>query len=184
MTEQSKPPRKQQVCRRSRKEAEELFLANMKLVPHVISKMGFPITEDIVQDGYIGLWQASLRYDGGRHRKFSAYAVPAIRNSIIQAWRPTEKNVTAVVSLNQTETSDENSGTPENIIGDIASEARFQNVELRLYFDTAFTDVEKKVASMVVSGLSKRQIGKLTGHSDSWVTYRISEIRKKLKKDF
>lgn len=184
MTEQSKPPRKQQVFRRSRKEAEQLFVANMGLVPHIIVKMGLPITDDLMQDGYIGLWQASLRYDDGRHRKFSAYAVPAIRNSIIQAWRPTEKNVTAVVSLNQTETSDENSGTPENIIGDIASEARFQNVELRLYFDTALTDVEKTVASMVVSGLSKRQIGKLTGHSDSWVTYRISEIKKKLERDF
>ena len=184
MTEQSKPPRKQQGHRRSREEAEELFVANMGLVPHIIVKMGLPITDDLMQDGYIGLWQASLRYDDGRHRKFSAYAVPAIRNSIIQAWRPTEKSVTADISLSQTETTDNDSGILENVIGDITSEAGFLDTEFRLYFDTVFSETEKTVAAMRMGGLPKRQIGKRMGRSDSWVTYRINDIRKKLKKDF
>lgn len=184
MTGQSKPLQRESGYRRSHEEAVELFRANMKLVPHVIAKMGFPITEDIVQDGYIGLWKASLRYDGGRHRKFSAYAVPAIRNSIIQAWRPTEKSVTADISLSKTETTDDDSGILENVLGDITSEAGFLDTEFRLYFDTVFSETEKTVAAMRMGGLSKRQIGKRMGRSDSWVTYRINDIRKKLKKDF
>lgn len=184
MTEQSKPPRKQQGHRRSREDAEELFIDNMKLVPHVINKMGFKATDDTMQDGYIGLWQAALKYDEGRHRKFSAYAVPAIRNSVIQAWRSAGKSVRADISLCQTEPNEDESPTLENVIGDSKSGEKFQNVELRIYLDTALTETEKTVAAMRASGLSKRQIARLTGKSDSWVTHRISDLQKKLKKDF
>ena len=184
MTAQSELPKKQQGYRRSREEAVELFLANMRLVPHVIANMGLSVTEDAVQDGYIGLWKASLRYDDGRHRKFSAYAVPAIRNSIIQTWRSSEKSVTADFYLSQTEQCDDDSGTLENVIGDAASKERFRNAEFRIYFDTALTETEKTIASLLVAGVSKRQIGKRMGHSDCWVTCRMEEIRKKLKKDF
>ena len=184
MTVQSELPKKQQGYRRNREEATELFLSNMKLVPSIIVKMGLPVTEDIVQDGYIGLWKASLRYDESRNRKFSAYAAPAIRNSIIQTWRPTEKSVTSDCYLSQTKSNDDDSGTLENIIADPASEVRFRNAEFRIYFDSALTDTERNVVSMLLDGLSKRKIGKRMGRSDCWVEYRIAEIRKKLKKDF
>lgn len=184
MTEQNAPPKKQHIPRRSREDAEKLFLENMKLVPHVINKMGFPVTDDNLQDGYIGLWKAALKYDEERHRKFSAYAVPAIRNSIIQAWRFAKRSVSGDISLSQTESGDEDSATLENVIGDGKDMERFRNVELRIYFDTALTETEKSLASMRALGLSKRQIARRMGQSNNWVTYRIMELQKKLKKDF
>lgn len=171
-------------CGNGREDAEKRFLDNMKLVPHVINKMGFPVTDDNLQDGYIGLWKAALKYDEGRHRKFTAYAVPAIRNSIIQAWRSAGRSVRWDISLSQTESGEEDSVALENVIGDSKGAERFQNVELRIYFDTALTETEKSLASMRASGLSKRQIARRMGQSNNWVTYRITELQKKLKKDF
>ena len=53
MTGQSQPPKKQQGWRRSREEAEELFLSHMKLVPFVANQMAIEVTDDTIQDGYL-----------------------------------------------------------------------------------------------------------------------------------
>jgi RNA polymerase sigma factor (sigma-70 family) len=40
---------------------------------------------DLIQEGWIGLWQAILHYDAGRGYAFSTYAGRAIRNRVWQA---------------------------------------------------------------------------------------------------
>ncbi len=40
---------------------------------------------DLIQEGWIGLWQAILHYDAGQGYAFSTYAARAIRNRVWQA---------------------------------------------------------------------------------------------------
>lgn len=47
---------------------------------------------DLMQEGWIGLWQAILHYDAGRGFTFSTYAGRAIRNGVWQAVRGAGKS--------------------------------------------------------------------------------------------
>lgn len=63
--------------------AEELYLANEKLVYHVIKRYFTEKLhdEDIEQVGRLGLWKACQTYDSDESR-FSTYACNCIRNTI------------------------------------------------------------------------------------------------------
>lgn len=68
---------------------EKLFKDNVKLVGFVITKYfrriienGIREREDLLQEGYIGLWRACKRFDPDRGVEFSTFAVSHIRGSI------------------------------------------------------------------------------------------------------
>lgn len=46
--------------------------------------------DDILQEGYLGLWKACLSYDKHKGTAFSTYAVPCIRTQIFMAMRNTD----------------------------------------------------------------------------------------------
>ena len=66
---------------------EALLLEHKRLVYVVIRRQysGRCDYVDLVQEGWIGLWQAIVHFDAGRGRAFSTYAWRAIRNRIWQA---------------------------------------------------------------------------------------------------
>lgn len=60
---------------------EERFIDNQKLVGFTLNKYFKHWTafyEDLMQEGYLGLWQACLQYDATRNVKFSTFAVNQI----------------------------------------------------------------------------------------------------------
>lgn len=65
---------------------EALLLQHKKLIYAVVRRQypGKSDYADLIQEGWIGLWQAILHYDPGRGCAFSTYAWRAIRNQI---WR-------------------------------------------------------------------------------------------------
>lgn len=112
----------------------ELFTANQRLVYHCyqtqIRNHCLPgITDDVLQEGFLGLWQACMRFDASKGFQFTTFAVPYIvgmmkrfireQNSTIRISRPdwengdTEKYAT--LSLESC-ISDENDGNLEEII--------------------------------------------------------------------
>lgn len=187
MTEQSKPPKKQQGLRRSYEEAEELFLANMRLVPYIANKMAIAVTEDTMQDGYIGLWKAALNFDASRGLKFATFATPVIRNAIIMAWRDRTRTVEWDISLDQPYLHDEGGDTDVSYLDAVAdskAEMTSEAILLDMYLTTVLTETEKKVALMRMDGKSKTAIGKAFGHTDFWANDRIKSIQRKLRKDF
>ena len=74
---------------RDRKEIEQMFEENMKLVPFTVNKY-YPTLvydDDIFQIGYIGLWQACKNFDESLNVKFNGYAVLIIQREIIKYLR-------------------------------------------------------------------------------------------------
>ena len=187
MTEQNKPPKKQQGCRRSREEAEELFLANMKLVSYIANQMAIQVTDDTIQDGYIGLWKASLLFDKSRGTKFATFATPVIRHSIIMAWRASTRTVMGDISLDQPYLHDDAGETEvsySDTLADPTAERPAEDIILDMYLTARLTEEEKTIALMRMSGKPKTGIGKAFGHSDAWANDRIKSIQRKLRNDF
>lgn len=187
MTEQNKPPKKQQGCRRSREEAEELFLANMKLVPYIANQMAIQVTDDTIQDGYIGLWKAALKFDESLGFQFATFAAPVIRNAIILAWRDRTRTPEGDISLEQAYLHDDGGDTEvryADALVDPHGETAKEELLLDMYLTARLTEQEKTIAIMRMNGKPKTGIGKAFGHSDAWANDRIKSIQRKLKRDF
>ena len=187
MTERSEPLKKGNGYRRSHEEAVELFLANMKLVPYIASQMAIQVTDDTIQDGYIGLWKASLGFDESRGLQFATFAAPVIRNSIILAWRSRTRTPDGDISLDQPYLHDDGGDTEilySDALADPHGESAKEELLLDMYLTSRLTEQEKTIAIMRMNGKPKTGIGKAFGHSDSWVNDRIKIIQRKLRKDF
>lgn len=187
MTEPRKPPKKQQEHRRSREAAEELFLANMMLVPYVANQMAIQVTDDTIQDGYIGLWKAALKFDETRGLKFATFAAPVIRNAIVMAWRDRTRTPDAEISLDQPCLHDAGGDTEvlySDTLADPQGERAKEELLLDMYLTARLTEQEKTIVLMRMNGKPKTGIGKAFGHSDAWVNDRIKTIQRKLRKDF
>lgn len=59
----------------SESEREAFILENMALVPFSLKKYGIPITDDNLQEGYIGLIKSVNNFDESKNIKFSTYAI-------------------------------------------------------------------------------------------------------------
>ena len=187
MTGQSQPPKKQQGWRRSREEAEELFLSHMKLVPFVANQMAIEVTDDTIQDGYIGLWKAALNFDDSRGLKFPTFAVPVIKNEIIMAWRGRSRSVVGDVSLEQPFLHGDGGDTEvlyADILADPQTDREISDLLLDMYLTARLTETERKLALMRMNGMPKDGIGKAFGHTDYWANDRIKSIQRKLKRDY
>lgn len=87
----------------------ELFNANQKLVYYCyhkyIEKQCLPgIHDDIIQEGFLGLWQASIRFDETRGFQFSTFAASNIVGRMKRFLR--EQNSTIRISRSDWENGD------------------------------------------------------------------------------
>lgn len=74
--------------------ATKLFRENIRLANHIAYKIPEPLDssidkEDLLQEGYIGLWKACLNFDESRGFEFSTYAYPMIKGEIYRFLRDT-----------------------------------------------------------------------------------------------
>lgn len=89
----------------------ELFNANQKLVYHcfhtyIRNQCPPSIYNDIIQEGFLGLWQASIRFDETRGFQFSTFAVSNIVGRMKRFLR--EQNSTIRILRSDWETGDTN----------------------------------------------------------------------------
>lgn len=98
---------------------EELFIENQALVPFTLSQLlQLHKDQDLLQEGYIGLWNACLTFDESKGCKFSTYATYCIRNAILKAlYKSNQNNKLQVISL-QTPVSTQDSLEEELTIQD------------------------------------------------------------------
>ena len=66
---------------------ERLLRQHARLIPFMVQRQcpGQADYADLIQEGWIGLWQAILHFDPQRGFAFSSYAATAIRNRVWQA---------------------------------------------------------------------------------------------------
>lgn len=173
--------------RRSREEAEQLLLDNLRLVPWTIRRMGLTPDEDTVQDGNIGLWLACLAFDDTAGKRFSGYAISAIANMLKRKWQIEQRNVSPAVSLDETGTGDEDGGAP-GAVGSVVEDKRqtqsLLDLETRVYMEQTFSSDDRYILSRRMEDATLPEIGGEVGRTGEWVRLRLKSLRETARQDF
>ena len=155
---------------------EELYLANEKLAYWMLAKFypAFQMDEDYQQVAKIGLWKACLGYKEEAQIKFSSYASRCILNEICNYFRDSgQMSRDGVSSLSLDIQINDDGTTLANLLpGD-------KDV-LFIDFNGFWESLTKKIVTMLMQGLTNREIGNSIGVSNQ----RVSEIRLKAKQKF
>ena len=158
---------------------EELYLANERLAYWVLAKFypAFQMDEDYQQVAKIGLWKACLGYKEDAQTRFSSYASRCILNEICNYFRDsgqTSRDGISSLSLD-VQINDDDTTLANLLPGD--KDVLF--IDFNGFWES-LTNREKKIVTMLIQGLTNREIGNIIGVSNQ----RVSEIRLKAKQKF
>ncbi len=174
------------------KDAEEFLLVKYKpFVNNEVRTMflvGAEI-EDLAQEGMIGLFQAIRDYDPESGASFSTFAYTCVRNkcrsAVTNANRMKHSPLNNYISIfyndeengNELEiVSDEGINDPEFIVlRQEKLEKMYEELEMRL------SPMEKKVVSLYLEGMSRREIADKMGKSEKSIDNALTRIHNKLK---
>lgn len=159
--------------------AEELYLTNERLVYWVLAKYYSrrQMDEDLQQVARLGLWKACVGFKESSGFTFSSYASRVMLNELSNYFRDASRTCRdnySDISLS-TIVSDDGMTLEMALPGDI--DVQFMDLN---GFWKSLTSKEKKIVTMLMQGLTNREIGKNIGVSNQ----RVSEIRLKAKQKF
>lgn len=158
--------------------AEELLKENTHLV-HFVMRRQFPSLagdQDIAQEGLIGLWRASLKYDGREGVKFSTFAIPCIRNAILMELRKRRRLPNSVSFDAPLGGDDDDTFSLSDVLSDPAAAA----FEANIFTDDFIQRLHPKDRQLVelrMAGLKQSTIGDAIGISQVMVSRRLRKIR-------
>ncbi|MDP4120819.1 MAG: sigma-70 family RNA polymerase sigma factor [Bacillota bacterium] len=139
-------------------------------------------SDDLMQEGLMGLLSAAKSYDPNSPTKFSTYAAVCIERRLLTVCRGAQRQkhipLNRSLSLNDSiviDTIDLSSDPMEKILINEATEDLLQRVK------KTFSVMESKVFSDYLSGLSYSEIAKKLAVSEKSVDNALQRIRKKLK---
>lgn len=147
-------------------------------------------TDDLTQEGMIGLFKAIRDYNSDKGASFSTFAVTCIRRQIQNAitsfnrkkHSPLNTYVSFYVNMDDGDSftledvlSDDNASNPETLV--IARE-RMQDLNARM--EEELSPLEQKVIQLYLSGLSYGDIAVKLGKTEKAVDNALHRIRVKL----
>ena len=158
---------------------EELYLANERLAHWILAKYYYrrQMDEDLQQVARLGLWKACIGFKEGSGFTFSSYASRVMLNELSNYFRDASRTCRdnySDISLS-TIVSDDGMTLEMALPGDM--DVQFMDLN---GFWKSLTSKEKKIVTMLMQGLTNREIGKNIGVSNQ----RVSEIRLKAKQKF
>ena len=136
-------------------------------------------TEDLYQEGFLGLIKAAQTYEKGKS-SFAYYAYVCVNSAVITAVRKYAGTKNRALNDGVPLSSVEESAlceNPEQIY--IEGEKRR---ELLSDMEKELSDMERRVLSLYLKGLSYAEIEEKTGKSFKSVDNALQRIRKKLRK--
>ena len=147
-------------------------------------------SEDVIQEGMIGLFKAIHDYSGNREATFKTFAELCINRQILTAVKTASRlkhqPLNDSVSLS-TPVDETGGGTLEEALGgDMASnpEAVFMENTLSLLLtdenSTLFSSMERRVLKEYLAGKKYPEIAKLLGKSYKTIDNAMQRIRKKI----
>ena len=147
-------------------------------------------SEDVIQEGMIGLFKAIHDYSGNREATFKTFAELCINRQILTAVKTASRRkhqpLNDSVSLS-TPVDETGGGTlEESLGGDMASnpEAVFMENTLSLLLtdenSTLFSSTERRVLKEYLAGKKYPEIAKLLGKSYKTIDNAMQRIRKKI----
>lgn len=138
-------------------------------------------SEDLVQEGLLGLLDAIREFDNGRDAAFATFARVCIQNRLRSAVRSAAREkhmaLNAAVPLEGQEAAEggKDPGNPEDVI--IAREA-WREEMLRLGRELSL--FEREVLGQYLDGFSYQEIARATGKPPKAVDNAVQRIRRKL----
>ncbi len=164
---------------------EELLLRHLGLVRGIAR--GFFLvggeTDDLIQEGMIGLYNAIEEYRASSGKSFKNFAHICVSRRIIDAVKTGARRKNAPlnegISMSQEEELADSALSPEELL--ILSDDRR---EFRQKIGGALSDFEFKVITMYMDGISHADICKATGKPVKSVENAIQRSKKKLQKLF
>lgn len=133
--------------------------------------------DDLLQEGLIALYKATLSFDAEKNDDFVKYAKICIHRAMINAFENANSRKNA--ALNTSVEYDETLHSPE-----ISLEQTVLQREqlLRVYerIEDTLSETERKVLSMSMDGKTQRQIGQAIGKTPKAIEGILSRIRSKL----
>ena len=147
-------------------------------------------SEDVIQEGMIGLFKAIHDYSGNREATFKTFAELCINRQILTAVKTASrlKHQPLNDSVSLSTPIDETGGgtLEESLGGDMASnpEAVFMENTLSLLLtdenSTLFSSMERRVLKEYLAGKKYPEIAKLLGKSYKTIDNAMQRIRKKI----
>jgi RNA polymerase sigma factor (sigma-70 family) len=157
-----------------------LINSNIKLVNYVINKLHITHDyEDILQEGYLALCKAALRYNKNKG-KFSTYAYNYIKNSILQyinynsVIKPKRKG-NKIEKINSEEYDDNCQYTNKTLTEINLVEF---NIDYKDFFNT-LTEEEKFILDKKQQRYKIVEIAKMLDRSEKTIYSRLNSIKQK-----
>ena len=178
-----------QKCRQGSPEAEETLIRRYGRVIRSLARPYFLTggdSEDLIQEGMLGLLNAIRRYDPQEETSFRTFAELCIRRRLISALRKSTgtKNVSLDDCLSlESSLFDENQSRNDNLRGPEEllidreeAQKRYQNLLLLL------SAYERSVLRCFLRGMSYREIAEITKRSEKAVDNAVQRIRRKFER--
>ena len=175
-----------QKCRQGSPEAEETLIRRYGRVIRSLARPYFLTggdSEDLIQEGMLGLLNAIRRYDPQEETSFRTFAELCIRRRLISALRKSTgtKNVSLDDCLSlESSLFDENQSRNDNLRGPEEllidreeAQKRYRNLLLLL------SAYEQSVLRCFLRGMSYREIAEITKRSEKAVDNAVQRIRRK-----
>ncbi len=164
---------------------EELLLRHFGLV-RGIARGFFLIggeTEDLIQEGMIGLYNAIGDYEKEGGKSFKNFAYLCVSRRIIDAVKASARRKNSPlnegISITEEEELADSALSPEELL--ILNDDRR---EFRQTMSGVLSDFEFKVTTMYMDGMSYAEICKATGKSEKSVENAVQRSKKKLQNVF
>lgn len=164
----------------------DLISENKNLIYFVINKSfkQYLSNDDIIQEGYIGLWKAIKTYDDS-HSSFSTYAIKCIYNNILMYIRDNlSKLHDNILSLDYLY-SDGKEETEGDLYNYVKVEEEYIKLKIDLLYKPFIKTLSKKEQMILYYnflGYTQTKIGEKLNCSQKTICMYLSDIRKKLKK--
>lgn len=152
-------------------------------------------TEDLIQEGMIGLFKAVRDYDCGRDASFYTFADLCISRQMYSAVRASNcqkhLSLNTYISLNSAPFGE--NGEETMVLADVMSRGEGSNPEelfldkervsyLEKKIEEELSDFEKEVLDLYLIGMSYSQIAKVLGRDDKSTDNALQRLKFKIRK--
>lgn len=163
-------------AKNDKKAAAELLSRYFCTIEAKAKRYALSFSEDMAQEGFIGLLQAVETYDERMGNKFSTYANVCIKNKMFSAFEKQKDAFSGESEELNSEDVKARDETPENIV--------IANERLREIYDkiiSALSEQEWRVFQLFLTGLAYNQIALELNVPPKTVDNAMQRVRRKLK---
>lgn len=152
-------------------------------------------SEDLIQEGMIGLFKALRDYDSGRDASFLTFADLCVSRQMYTAVQTSRRqkhiplNTYVPLYGNRAEDSEEESEALANVLAARAGQSpeevlidRENAAQLEQEIERELSSFEKQVLDLYLTGMRYQQIAKVLGRDEKSTDNALQRIKSKLKK--